>query len=144
VKWISFGNYFNFNKSEVINELERKVDFRPYPYKHYESVFTRFYQGYILPRKFDIDKRRGHLGALVVTGSMSREQALEELKNSPYPLESDLKNDTEYFLKKMDWEEKDLVDYLSRPRKEHDEYPSEKWFWELMRIPYRKYLKKKN
>jgi len=144
VKWVYFGNYFSFNKTEVINELKRKVDFRPYPYKHYESVFTRFYQGFILPKKFDIDKRRGHLGALVVTGQMSRIQALEELKKIAYSSERDLENDKEYFLKKMNWEEKDLIHYLSRPRKEHDEYPSEKWLWELMRVPYRKYLKKNN
>ena len=142
--WLKFGNYFDFNKEIVLKELKGKIGFREYPYKHYESVFTRFYQGYILPRKFSIDKRRGHLGALVVTGQMSRNDAIEELKKIPYPSEKDLEGDKQYFLKKMGWSADDLEDYINRPRREHGEFSSEKWFWDLMRIPYRKYIKRDN
>ena len=66
----------------------------------YESVFTRFYQGYLLPKKFKIDKRILHLSTLIVTKQISREDALKEISKSPYPNEIEMKEDIEYFLKK--------------------------------------------
>ena len=56
IKWISFLDYFNYNKKEATELLKLKYNFKPYPYKHYESVFTRFYQGYILPKKLKLIK----------------------------------------------------------------------------------------
>ena len=57
-RWVPFLDYVDYNKERCIATLVEKVGFRPYPYKHYESIFTRFYQGYILPTKFGIDKRK--------------------------------------------------------------------------------------
>ena len=71
-----------------------------YPYKHYESVFTRFYQAFILPQKFNVDKRRLHLSTLIVAGQMDRDTALELMELSPYPDEMQNQIDKEYFLKK--------------------------------------------
>ena len=57
----SFLDYFDYNKVDAIELLKNKYDFKPYPYKHYESVFTRFYQGYILPNKFNRGKKNSRL-----------------------------------------------------------------------------------
>src|SRR5690606_9189727 len=65
VQWTSFLDVMPFNKFDALTELTEKFGYKPYPYKHYESIFTRFYQGYILPNKFGVDKRRLHLGTLV-------------------------------------------------------------------------------
>ena len=64
--------------------MQEQLDWRPYPGKHFESIFTRFFQGYILPVKFNIDKRRGHLSDLINSGQITREQALEEIEHNDY------------------------------------------------------------
>ncbi|HEX7762452.1 MAG TPA: N-acetyl sugar amidotransferase, partial [Cellvibrio sp.] len=62
INWASILDLMDYNKFEAMNELQATYKYKPYPYKHYESIFTRFYQGYILPEKFAVDKRRIHLG----------------------------------------------------------------------------------
>lgn len=129
IKWVSFLNFFVYNKIEVIEQLERDFGYKRYPYKHYESIFTRFYQGFILPRKFGIDKRRVHLATLVAAGQMTREAAIENLQSQPYNSESELVQDIQYFLKKMHWTREQLDDYLARPETSHTNYASEKGIW---------------
>ena len=130
IRWISFLDYFEYNKFEAIKELEEEFDYKPYPYKHYESIFTRFYQGYILPNKFNVDKRRVHLGTLIASNQMKREQATLDMKGIPYPSESAQEDDIIYFLKKMGWTLQELQEYIGRPSKNHTSYPSERFFWD--------------
>ncbi len=85
IKGISFLDYFPYNKLDALDALKKEFGYKPYPYKHYESVFTRFYQGYILPHKFGYDKRRVHLSTLVISGQMKREDAMRLLEDSLYP-----------------------------------------------------------
>jgi len=125
VQWVSFLDYIDYNKQACIDVLVRELGYRPYPYKHYESIFTRFYQGYLLPEKFGVDKRRLHFSSLICSGQMARAQALELLQHSPYPNPDDLEVDIDYFLKKMGWAQADLDAYLRRPERAHDSYPSE-------------------
>lgn len=134
IQWVPFPDYFQFNKVEVMKILELKYGYKPYPYKHYESVFTRFYQAYILPEKFNVDKRRVHLGTLVAAGQMTRSAAIKDIEEIPYPSKSALEDDKKYFLKKMEWTNKDLEDYINRPRKLHSDYPSEKPLYNLLLI----------
>ena len=133
IKWISFLDYFEYNKFEAIQMLQRDFGFKPYPYKHYESIFTRFYQGYILPEKFGVDKRRVHLSTLIISNQMSRGEALEILEDPPYPSKLDLEEDKYYFLKKMGWSTNQLEEYISRPERPHDSFPSEKPLWDSLR-----------
>jgi len=126
IRWVSFLDFLPFNKEYALSELESKYGYVRYPYKHYESIFTRFYQGYILPNKFNVDKRKIHLSTLVVTGQMSRSDALELLHGIAYPSESDLDQDIQYFLKKMRWKMEDLRGYLSAPPVSHYSYKTEK------------------
>jgi len=122
VAWKSFLNSLNYNKAEAVRELETRFGFKSYPYKHYESVFTRFYQGYILPKKFNIDKRRLHLSALVMSGLVTRDQALLDLNSSPYPSKAALDQDIQFFLNKMKWTPNDLNIYMQRPSVAHTQY----------------------
>ena len=131
VKWVPFLDYFKYNKAMAMDFLTENFGFKQYPYKHYESVFTRFYQGYILPEKFNIDKRKLHLSTLICSGQMNRDDALEIIKDIPYPTKQDLENDKEYFLKKMKWNKKQMEDYISSPEKPHRLYGTEKDLWEF-------------
>ncbi len=136
VQWISFLDMMHYNKFEALEELARKYGYKPYPYKHYESIFTRFYQGYILPNKFGVDKRRLHLATLVSTGQMTREQALQGLEGIAYLSDADLERDRQYFLKKMGWSPEDLLDYIGRQEKPHSLYGTEKPLWDLCQRSY--------
>jgi N-acetyl sugar amidotransferase len=129
--WISFLDYYDYQKKDALEALKKDYDYKPYPYKHYESIFTRFYQGYILPQKFAVDKRRMHLSSLIISKQLTREEALKSLEQIPYPSESALEADKEYFLKKMGWSKQQLEEYIRRPGKSHELYGSEKWLWDF-------------
>lgn len=131
IKRVDFLDLVEYNKFDALLELEKKYGYKRYPYKHYESVFTRFYQGYLLPKKFGIDKRRLHLSTLIAAGQLSRDDALLQLASIPYPSERDMEEDIRYFLKKMGWSKNQLEAYIDRPGKSHTAYPSEKKLWEL-------------
>ena len=136
VRWVSFLDMMPFNKFDALAELTKEYGYRPYPYKHYESIFTRFYQGHILPNKFGVDKRRLHLATLVAAGQLSREQALEGLEGIAYVCEADLERDKQYFLKKMSWSNADLSAYLSRAPKPHSLYGTEQPLWNMFQRGY--------
>lgn len=125
IRWCSFLDYLHYNKDEALSELIRLYDFKPYPYKHYELVFTRFYQGYILPHKFKFDKRRHHLSCLICSGHITRCEALETLKHSPYSSQAELNLDRNFVLKKLGISFTDFEQYLSRPPLSHRTYINE-------------------
>jgi N-acetyl sugar amidotransferase len=131
IRWETFLDLVPFNKFEALQVLERDFSYKPYPYKHYESVFTRFYQGHILPVKFGVDKRRVHLSTLVISGQMTRAQALQGLQGIAYPSQEALEEDRAYFLKKMGWTSSQLDDYLGRPARPHDAFGSEARMFEF-------------
>lgn len=80
----SILNWVPYNKAEVKQRIAEELGWRDYGGKHHESIFTRFYQGVILPEKFGVDKRKAHLTNLIYAGQMTKEAALEELKSPPY------------------------------------------------------------
>lgn len=140
IKWYSFLDYLeDYNKYQALEVLEGKFGYKRYPYKHYESVFTRFYQGFILPVKFGVDKRKLHISTLYIAGQISIEQAIKDLSGIPYPSEKDLMEDIEYFLKKMNWKEEQLYEYLLRPEKPHIIYGSEYNLYGILRKIYKKF-----
>ncbi len=145
ISWVSMLDLMDYNKESAVNYLRENFGFKPYPYKHYESVFTRFYQGYLLPSKFGIDKRKVHLSNLILSGQMSRADAEIQLQSSPYPSTKELKNDIRFFLKKMNWQEAKLDNYLNRPGINHDYYKSNAKYWTIfsrMKRAMRKWIKK--
>lgn len=125
INWVSFLDYFPYNKSEAEEVLKREVGFRPYSHKHYESVFTRFYQAYILPRKFGVDKRRVHLSTLVVSGHLPRDEAVKMLGQPPYSDPREEEQDREFVMKKLGFSEREFEDYMRGPAVPHEVYGSE-------------------
>ena len=141
IKWVPFLDYVNYNKESSMEFLEKNYQFKKYPYKHYESVFTRFYQGYILPTKFKIDKRKLHFSNLIMSNQMKRAEAIEKLNTIPYNSESELLEDKNYVLKKLNWTNEQFQNYLSRKEKKHSEYLTEKPFWDFCLKTYQNYFK---
>jgi len=127
INWIAFLDYFPYDKFQALDTLKQAVGYKPYPYKHYESVFTRFYQAYILPRKFGFDKRRPHLSTLVVAGQMTREEALSAFDTAPYQNARDEEQDRIFVMKKLGFTEATFAAYMAAPAVEHESYGSEKW-----------------
>lgn len=137
LRWHSLLNFIDYKKHDAMIELQRDHGYTPYPFKHYELVFTRFYQGFILPVKFGVDKRRLHHSTLIMNGEMRRDDALESLSGLAYESERLLRKDRRYFLKKMRWSEDKLDEYLARPAIPHDRYPSETRLWDFAVDAYR-------
>ncbi len=122
---VSILNYVPYNKKEVKEVIKRELGWRDYGGKHYESIFTKFYQAYILPEKFRIDKRKAHLSTLICSGQITREEALAELEQPIYnPVE--LKADKEYVLKKLGLSEEEFGKIMGLPVKRHQEYKSDR------------------
>jgi len=128
---ISFLNYFDYVKEDAMAILQKELGWKYYGGKHYESVFTRFYQAHILPCKFGIDKRKAHYSTLICSRQITREAALAELQKPLY--DSDLlQQDRRYVTKKLGMSEESLADYLDSPGKSHYEYPTDQWVVNLM------------
>lgn len=100
MQYVPLLSYVPYVKEEAIAEMAREFGWRAYGGKHHESIITRFYQGYILPRKFGIDKRKLHLSMLVLSGQMTRAEALAELKVPHYDPKL-IELDREYVIKKF-------------------------------------------
>jgi N-acetyl sugar amidotransferase len=116
-------DYLDYTKKDIMPILEQKLGWRYYGGKHYESIYTRWYQGYWLPVKFGYDKRRTHLSSLVCSGEITRTEALESLLSPSYPPNLQ-KEDTSYVIKKLDLTEDQLDALLRLPNKTYWDYPS--------------------
>jgi N-acetyl sugar amidotransferase len=123
LKTVSPLNYVSYVRTDVMDLIRKELGWEYYGGKHYESVYTRFFQGYILPVKFGIDKRRAHLSTLVCSGQMSREQALEELTMPAYPAGL-LDQDKRFVLKKLELSDEDFAAIMAAPVKSFWDYPS--------------------
>jgi len=125
--------------------LQDELGWVYYGGKHYESIYTRFFQAYILPRKFNADKRKAHLSALICAGEITREQAQTALQEPICP-ETLLRQDKEFVVKKLGLTEDEFDAIMARPRKTIRDYPSYEntWYLKLLRICYRlpRYLKR--
>ena len=93
-------NMVPYEKDHVLNFLQTEYGWKPYENKHYENIFTRWYEGYYLPTKFGYDKRKTYFSNLILTGEMTREEALAELEKSPYPVET-MKEDMAFIARKL-------------------------------------------
>jgi len=124
IRSISFLNYIEFNKKEAIAVIEKELGWKNYGGKHYESIYTRFYQAYILPNKFNIDKRKAHLTCLMLsTGEITREQAIEILKQ-PTADSKMLEEDKRYVIKKLGISEQEFEEIMRLPVKTILDYPN--------------------
>ena len=106
---------------ELVVELKEKYDWQPYAHKHYESRFTRFFEGFWLPKKFGYDKRKTHFSSLILTKQMTREEALYELFQPAYDPD-EMKKDFEFVAKKLGLTNNSLQKLMDGENKTYKEY----------------------
>jgi N-acetyl sugar amidotransferase len=124
VTFINYLNWVPYEKDEVKRTLIRELDWRDYGGKHYESIWTRFYQGYILPQKFGIDKRKAHYSALICAGQMTRAEALEEMSRPAYDAAL-FREDRAFVLKKLGLSEEVFEEIMRLPVRDHRSFDTE-------------------
>ena len=114
-------DFINYNKSEAERELKDKFGWEKYENKHYENIFTRFYEGYYLPKKFGYDKRKCYFSNMILTGQMTREEALAKLAENPYN-EKIIYEDMEYIAKKLGITKKEFEELINGENKTYLDY----------------------
>lgn len=130
VKVIKPLNLMPYTKAHAIKVLSETYGWRPYPQKHFESRFTRFFEGYWLPTRFGYDSRRVQYSSLIQTGQMTREEALERLKQPAYdPCTID--EDFEYIATKLGITVQELRGYHEIPLKTYKDYKNQEWLFDL-------------
>lgn len=132
IRWIRVLNYVDYKKSDAIKLLQEELGWRPYGGKHYESVYTRFYQGYILKKKFGFDKARAHFANLVLSGECTRAQALVEVEKDDYVGSALWAEDREFVVKKFGLTEAAFEEVMLQPAKSHYDYPTNRTIYEKM------------
>ena len=105
--------------------LEKELGWRNYGRKHGESIFTRFFQEYYLPEKFQVDKRRSHFSSMICSGQMTREQAIEEMRK---PLFADGEKDEliEFVCKKLEFSRDEWDTIMKTPPALHTNFKMSK------------------
>ena len=118
IQIINLLDFYEYRRKESVKLLEREYGYRNYGNKHCESHFTKWFQNWYLPRKFGLDKRRPHYSSMILSGQMTREEALRKLNE---PLEYPQLHD-----------EKAEEKILSYPKHEYSDYPNNLWLWNLL------------
>jgi N-acetyl sugar amidotransferase len=118
-------DYFNYDRDKAIESMTKEMGWKDYGGKHFESVFTKFYQSHILPIKFGVDKRRPHFASMINSGQITRQEALGKLEQPLYS-EEDLKKDMEYVVTKFDLTQKEFSYIMANPPVPHTDYPNNK------------------
>ena len=115
-------NYIKYIKSEAIDFLVKKFDWKEYSHKHYESRFTKFYEGYWLLNKFGYDKRKAHYSSLILTNQMTRDEALKKISIPPF--QDEIEDDFEYVANKLEISVNDLKEIMKGENKSFRDYKS--------------------
>lgn len=118
-------NYVPYHKEEAMSLLVDKFGWQRYPQKHFESRFTRFYEGYWLPRKFGYDTRKVQFSSLILTKQMTRHEALTKLA-TPALDERTASQDVEYVATKLGISLDELRSYMDAPNKTYRDYRSQR------------------
>lgn len=118
-----------YTKAGAIGTLQKEFNWEPYANKHFECIFTRFYEGYWLPEKFGYDKRKCHFSSLILTGQLDREEALRILKEPPYDVNQAME-DMEYVSKKLGITRNEFLDLMRGPNKTYKDYKNTSVFIE--------------
>jgi N-acetyl sugar amidotransferase len=114
-------NFIDYNKDEAKALLMRELGWRDYGGKHYESLFTKFFQAHYLPRKFGYDKRLAHYSSLIVSGQMTRDQAQDEMQKPLYDLR-ELEEDRAFWIKKLGVSEAEYAMVMNEKPRSYSEF----------------------
>lgn len=124
IRYVRIMHYVDKSISEISKVLESEFGWNDYKWKHCESIFTQFYQGYILPKKFGVDKRKAHLSDLILSGQISREEGFERL-NQPYYHEGELEKDYDYVLRKFEMTNQEFEELINLKPVPHRHFPTD-------------------
>src|SRR5690606_18935042 len=117
-------NYIPYNKNDVLTLLKDEYDWTAYPQKHFESIFTKFVEGYWLPERFGYDTRRVQFSSLIVTNQLKREDALEQLKE-PALTPEQAKVEFDRVARMLDISSTELEGYFNLPLKSYKDYKNQ-------------------
>lgn len=125
ISYVSLLHYIDVPLNEMKATLEREFGWRDYLWKHCESVFTQFYQGYILPKKYGVDKRKAHITDEVLSGLISREEGIRRLEE-PYYTEEQLREDYDFVTRKFGLTSAEFEEIIALPPVPHSAFRQEK------------------
>lgn len=129
IEMIFILNYLDYDKEEASKELNAAYGWERVRVKHGESIWTRFYQCYILPERFGVDKRRAHFSNLILSGVMKRDEALKELENPPY--KDSFEEDMKVILDRFGLSKEEFEEFMKQPTRKHSDFKNEKGLKEM-------------
>lgn len=121
IEQLDLLNYVDYNQNTIVADLKTILGWEEYGDKHFENIWTRFYQGYILPTKFNIDKRKPHYSDLIFSGKIKKNEALVLMQNSNY-INGLANNDYDYVLKKLELKQVQFESIMRLPVRSHFEF----------------------
>ncbi|MCZ7383427.1 MAG: N-acetyl sugar amidotransferase [Candidatus Methanoperedens sp.] len=130
IKLVRPLDYIPYVKKDAMRFLVEEFGWQLYQEKHYESRFTKFYEGYWLPRKFGYDTRKVTYSSMILTKQMSREEALKRLKHPPLD-EATISREVDYVASKLGISVEELLGYLSAPNKGYKDYKSQAYLYAI-------------
>ena len=133
IKYIGILNYIDYDIAKSKKILNKKYNWIPYAHKHGESFFTNFFQNYILPEKFNIDKRKAHLSSLIASNQISKNEALQIFNKDLRDKEEDSKN-IDFFCSKLDLDRNTFDKIIKSPRVNLNKYKNNQMIFEKVEI----------
>jgi N-acetyl sugar amidotransferase len=141
IKMVYLLNFVPYNKTEAIELLEKELNWKKYGGKHHESRYTCFIQSYYLFKKFNIDYRKATLSSQICSGTITREEALDLLKSSPY-VEEVMEREMAYIAKKFEISVDQLKQIIDLSPHWYHDYPNDETWLNYVYDTYRKIFKK--
>jgi hypothetical protein len=119
-------NYVDYNREKAKLVLMDSWGWKDYGVKHGESYLTKFYQQYILPVRWGIDKRKAHLSTMICSGQLTREEGVRILKSAPYDPQ-EFKFEYKLFLEKMRISDAEFEGFMNAPKRQHEDFKTDIW-----------------
>jgi N-acetyl sugar amidotransferase len=131
IKEIRLLEYIEYDQKKVSGLIKSELNWKYYGGHHHDNTYTHFFQSYYLPLKFNIDKRKNEFSALIRSGQITREQALEELK-SPYPIDHEI---VKYAITKLDFTEGEFEEIMNAPNKSFHDFKNFLGLIKALKLP---------
>ena len=123
-------DYLPYHREEAIAYLQREVGWKNYGDKHHESRWTKWFQSYYLPTRFNYDKRKAHLSSMIMSNEITREEALAQLSIPSYN-ENDRRIDEEFIIKKLNMNSHEFTECFNRKPRHYSEFANEVLFHKI-------------
>ena len=132
IKYVYLLEYMHYRQEQAGEILKKELDWEYYGGHHHENIYTHFFQSYLCPKKFNIDKRKTEYSALIRSGQMAREEALKEVRETPYPYDKEI---VDYTISKLGLTKEEFEEMLSAKPKTFHDYPTYYPIIKACRIP---------